>query len=564
MSDQPHSPGPPPHASVRSKVDRRWRLSLIWAIPIVTLALGLWLAWHTMESRGPIIHISFESAEGLVAGQSHVKHKDVDMGVVQNIALSKNLQHVVVTVRMTREAEPLLTDRTKFWVVKPRFFAGALSGLETLVSGSYIEMLPSPKPGERTRNFTGLETPPVLQSDVPGKTFLLHAPRLGSISLGSPVFYRDLDVGEVLGWDIGDMASTVTVHAFVRAPYDKYVHDNSRFWNASGAKISLGGNGVQLQLESLRAVVLGGIAFETPDQGKGSPVTRNLHEFPLYPDKQAADSANFAQRISCITYLTGSVAGLAPGASVTLHGLPVGQVESVMLKYDKKHDTVVVPVRFDLEPGRVSGLTLPSGSGLDAEMRDVVRRGLRVSLESTNLITGQKQLAIALHPDAPPATLEKQDGAYVIPVAPGGSGGDLSGSATELLAKLNAIPFGQIGHNLNQLIAGANGLVNNSGLQKAVGSLQGTMGELQGLVHRLNTASGPLVKDLPGMARQLDGAVKQLNGLAASMQQGYGSNSDLHNQLSRLLAQLNDTAQSFRAFADLLQRHPEALIRGRK
>ena len=564
MTDQPQPPGPPPHATIRSKLDRHWRLSLIWSIPIVTALLGLWLAWHTLSQRGPLVHIAFESAEGLVAGQSQVKHKDVDMGLVQRIALSRDLQHVVVTVQMNAEAEPLLTDRTKFWVVKPRFFAGAISGLETLVSGSYIEMLPPPSGGAPARDFTGLEIPPVLQSDVPGTTFLLQAPRIGSLSLGAPVFFRDLDVGEVLGWDIGDMAQSVTVHAFVRAPYDKYVHDTSRFWNASGATVSLGPNGVQLQLESLRALALGGIAFETPNQGTGSPVSKNMQVFPLYSDKQAADAASYTHRISCIAYFTGSVAGLSPGASVTLHGIRIGEVGSVSLQYDKQQDDVVVPVHFTLEPGRIGNLTLATDGGLDAQMGDLVRHGLRVQLESGNLITGQKQLALVLHAAAPAATLSKQGDAYVIPVVAGGAGGDLAGSAGALMSKLQSIPFDQIGQNLNQLLAGANGLVNDTGLHDAIASLHATLGETQTLVHRLNTASGPLLKQLPGMAEQLDAAVKHLNGLAGSLQRGYGGNSDLHDQINRLLAQLNETARAFRLFADLLQRHPEALLRGRR
>ena len=563
MSDQPKTPGAPPSASVRSKVDRKWRLSLIWSIPVVTAVLGVWLAWHTLSARGPLVHITFETAEGLVAGQSHVKHKDVDMGVVQRVALSKDLQHVVVTVRMTAEAEPLLTDKTKFWVVKPRFFAGALSGLETLVSGSYIEMLPSKQPGKPEQDFTGLEIPPVLQSDVPGKTFLLHAPRLASISLGSPVFYRDLDVGEVLGWDIGNMAESVTVHAFVRAPYDQYVHDNSRFWNASGATLSLGATGVQLQLESWRALVLGGIAFETPNHGSDSPVSADMRDFPLYESKQAAEAASYARRIQCVSYFNGSVAGLGAGAPVTLRGIRIGEVQSVNLQYDKQHDSVVAPVRFEVEPGRISDLNLPEGADLDTEMADLVKRGLRVRIESANLLTGQKQLAIDVVENAAPATPDKQGDAYVIPTQGDSAGGDIATQAGELMGKLQSIPFDQIGHNLNQLLAGANGLVNDTGLKQSVASLQGTLNETQTLVHRLNTASEPLAKDLPAISRELDGAVKHLNSLVTSMDRGYGTNSDLHNQVSRLLAQLNDTARSFRMFADLLQRHPEALIRGR-
>ncbi len=555
-------PASPPAATVRARLDRHWRLSLIWAIPIVTALIGLWLAWHTLSQRGPMIRITFETAEGLVAGQSHVRHKDVDMGTVQQVVLSRDLQNVVVTVQMSRESEPLLTDQTKFWVVKPRFFAGAVSGLETLVSGAYIEMLPSPKGGDSRRDFTGLETPPVLQSDVPGRTFLLKASRIGSLNLGSPVFFRDLTVGEVLGWDIGDMAETVTIHAFVRAPYDQYVHDTSRFWNASGATLSLGANGVQLQLESWRALVLGGIAFETPNQGQGSPVSGAGHAFPLYPSKDAADAATYGRRVPCVAYLTGSVAGLGAGAAVTLRGIRIGEVASVALQYDKRTDSVVVPVYFELEPGRIEQLQLPPDGEFDAEMGRLVQRGLRVQVNSASLITGQKQLAIDLFPEAPPAQLTKQGDTYVIPVAPGSSG-DLAGAAGALVAKLEAIPFDQIGQSLAQTLSGASGLVNDPKLHDSVASLQTTLAGAQSLVQRLNSATDPLLRRLPAMAQELDEAVRKLNSLAGSVNRGYGGNSEFNRDANRLLAQLTDTARSFRVLADLLSRHPEALIRGR-
>src|SRR6201996_2061647 len=188
------------------------------------------------------------------------------MGVVQKISLTSDLKRVQVTVRMNREAQPLLTEKAQFWVVRPRFFAGSISGLQTLFSGSYIDLLPAAEGGQPQREFVGLENPPVLQSDVPGRTFLLQAARIGSLNLGSPIMFRGLEVGEVLGWDVGEMARSITIHAFVREPFDQYVHDNSRFWNASGATVQLGANGLEFKVESLRAVVLGGIAFETPDE----------------------------------------------------------------------------------------------------------------------------------------------------------------------------------------------------------------------------------------------------------------------------------------------------------
>jgi paraquat-inducible protein B len=556
MSDKP------PTAVVRSRIDRRRRLSLIWSIPIVTALVATWLAWTTLEERGPLITITFESAEGLQANQSHVRHKDVDMGTVTKIALSADLQHVIVTVRMNREAEPLLTDKAQFWVVKPRIFAGAITGLETLISGSYIELLPSAAGGDPQTAFDGLEDPPVLQSDVPGHTFLLKAPRLSSLNLGSPVFFRDLAVGEVLGWDIGEMAQNVTIHAFVRAPFDRYVHDDSRFWNASGATVQLGANGLQLQLESLKALVLGGIAFDTPKQGKNSPVSGENHEFALDQTKDAADAASFTRTMTWQAEFRGSVAGLAPDAPVELHGIKIGQVKSVGLQYDARLDDVVVPVRFVVEPDRIAQLDLPSGSDLDKMMQTLVKRGLRVELQSASLLTGSKELSIDIHPDAPAAQLTKQDDVYIVPAMENGSG-DLAGSASALIAKLNAIPFEQIGQNLEQTLAGVNGLANDPDLKQSLATLHTTLASAQVLVNNLNHGVDPMLARLPVIASSLEDTVKRTDRLVESVDAGYGGNSQFSRDIERMLVQLSDTARSVRVLADLLSRHPEALIRGR-
>ena len=365
-----------PTALVRSRIDHKSRLPLIWAIPVVTLIVGIWLAWTTLSQRGPLITITFETAEGLQANLSHVKHKDVDMGVVESIALTKDLKRALVTVRMNREAEPLLTDKAQFWVVRPRFFAGSISGLQTLFSGSYIDLLPSSDGGTPARAFVGLENPPVLQSDIPGRTFLLQAKRIGSLNLGSPIMFRDLDVGEILGWDVGEMARDITIHAFVRAPFDQYVHDDSRFWNASGASVQLGPNGLQLQIESLRAVVFGGIAFETPDDPEIVEESRPNQPFQLFDSEDAADSSVYKRSLPFVANFTGTVTGLAAGSPVTLRGQKIGEVSSVSLVYDRALDNVLVPVHFTLEPERIDKLDLPADSDLDARLRGgLVRRG---------------------------------------------------------------------------------------------------------------------------------------------------------------------------------------------
>jgi paraquat-inducible protein B len=568
MSDPPIIDPPPNHVGpasrpVASVHPHRWYHSWIWAIPAVTLLIGGWLAWDTLVRRGPLITISFQSAEGLQAGQSHVRHKDVDMGLVQRIALSKDLQRVMVSIRMDRAAEPLLTDTAKFWVVKPRFFAGSISGLETLLSGGYIELLPGVPPGAPAHDFKGIEDPPVLQSDETGTPFLLHAPRIGSISLGSPVFYRDLEVGEVLGWDIADMADSITIHAFVRAPFDRYVHDGSLFWNASGASLQLGPKGVQLQLESLRALVLGGVAFDTLPDVRGTPVSAANHDFALYADRDAAEHASVAEHIQCIAYFAGSAAGLAPEATVSLRGLAVGEVSSVYLSYDKTADRVVVAVKFDVEPQRISQLQLPGETDLAGTLRVLVHRGLRASIGTSSLLTGQQEVALVMLPDAPAAELSMDGKLLVVPTTETGGLADLAKSASAILAKLDHLPFEQIGQNLNETLSGANKLVNNEQLSQAIATLQSTLADVQALVRRTDAGVDPLLKKLPELSQGLDDAVRRANRLLGSLDTGYGSNSGVNRDLDHLMLQLTDTARSVRVLADLLSRHPEALIRGR-
>jgi paraquat-inducible protein B len=555
--------GPPSPHPVANMHPRGRRFSWIWAIPVVTALIGGWLAWDTLSRRGPLIAITFLDAEGLQAGQSHVRHKDVDMGLVQSIALSKDRQRVVVKVRMNSAAEPLLTDTARFWVVKPRIFAGSISGLETLLSGSYVELLPGAPNGAPEREFVGLADPPVLQSDVPGSTFLLHAARIGSISLGSPVFYRDLEVGQVLGWDIADMADSVTIHAFVRAPFDRYVHDGSQFWNASGASLQLGPNGVQLQLESLRALALGGVAFDTPADVRSTPISAANHNFALYADRDAAQHASFTQRIRCIAYFAGSAAGLATDAQVTLRGLQIGAVSSVYLWYDKTVDRVLVAVRLDVEPQRISQLQLPGDTNLSDTLRILVHRGLRASISTSNLLTGQKEVALIMQPDAPAADLSTDGDTLVLPTIDTGGLDNLAQTASAIMAKLDHIPFEQIGQNLNETLSGASKLANDQQLHDAVATLQSTLTQVQALVRETNAGVQPVLQKLPQLAQGLDEAVRRTNKLLGSVDSGYGGDSKFNRDTDHLMLQLTDTARSLRVLADLLARHPEALIRGR-
>ncbi|HYZ34269.1 MAG TPA: MlaD family protein [Crenalkalicoccus sp.] len=551
-----------PEAAVRSGVERRWRLSPIWAIPIITVLIAGYLVWHNYMQRGPTITITFSSAEGLTAGQSQVRLRDVVMGRVEAITVSENLGHVVLTVRMNREAEALLTRDARFWVVKPRLFAGNISGLGTLLSGSYIQLSPAALGGVPERHFTGLEVPPVLETAEPGRTFLLHADRLGSMSLGSPVFFRDLSVGEVLGWDISDMAESVTIHAFIRAPYDSYVREGSRFWNASGVSVKLGAEGVQLQLESMRALLLGGIAFETAAAARRGPEARADHVFRLYASQEAANNASFHKRVPVLSYFVDSVSGLAPGALVTFQGVRIGEVLGFDLEYDPKTDRLRIPVRYEIEPERIVGSGAAASRGPIENARILVRQGMRAKLASANLLTGQQQISLEIVPNAAPAELEVADGVIVFPTVPGQFAGIME-AVNQLLAKVEAMPFQQIGDNLNGTLASVDALVRGPELKAALASLQATLAGAQQVVSQLDEAAAPALRSLPPLVANLQTTVTQANRLLVSTGRGYGDESQFHRDLDRLLEQLNGAARSLRSLADTLNRNPESLIRGR-
>ncbi len=542
-----------PHATTR----RSRRISIIWIVPLVAVAIGGWLAWDTLSKEGPTIKVSFESGEGLQAGQSQLKYKDIVFGTVKGLELAPDKTHVIVTIATTRQAEPLLTEGTLFWVVKPRLFAGNISGVETLLSGSYVGMLPAPKAGKSERDFVGREDPPVLGAYVPGRTFLLKSKRIGAVSVGSPIFFRDLNVGEVLGWDIADMAEYVTIHAFVRAPYDRYVHDETRFWNASGVSIKLGGTGVAVQMESLKALLLGGVAFETAVADIHTAETSENHVFPMFADRETANAASYTRKIPAISYFPGSVSGLAPGASVTMHGLKVGEVTDVRLTYDAAKDAVVAPVRYEVEPERVIGVGKRVFKSNDEAVDALLKKGLHASLQSANLITGQQNVALDFNADEPAAEVSMDGPDYVVPATEGAGFAGLTASATELLNKVNTLPFEQIGKNLDGILKSANDMAQGPQMKKALTDLAGMIASAQTMIRNLDT------KQLPELVSGLQKTLTSANKLVLSLDSGYGDNTKFSRDMDRLLAQANDALRSIRALSDLLARHPEALIKGR-
>ena len=551
------SKGNVPQAVLR----RRRRFSFIWLIPIVAAFIAIYLIVTTLLDRGPLITITFRTGNGLQANQTQVTHKNVSLGMVEDVKLTDDLSRVVVHVRMNRQGAGILTDHARFWVVRPRLSTGNISGLETLVSGAYIEVDPGAPGGTSTRNFTGLEEPPGMRSDEPGKSFVLKAKRLGSLGAGAPIFYRDVSVGEVLSYDLGDGLGPVTINVFVRQPYDKFVHENTHFWNASGLSVSLGSQGVHVEVESLQAILSGGIAFETPHIRTTAPVSKPDREFTLYDDKGEADAAGFQKTIQFVTYFKSSVGGLGRGSPVQVFGVQIGTVRDVQLIMDQAKASIVARVAFDLQPERVFSENEVNRQTDPAQITDaLVRQGMRAVLESSNFITGQKAISLSYVPNAQPAEIGHEDEAIVMPSQPGGLD-NITTSLSDIATKIDAIPFDQIGKNLNETLASVNHVVSGPDVKNSLQKLSETLTDVQHLVRHADRGLDPVLQKLPKISADLQQAISRAN--AALGEGGYGGNSDFQRNISRLLDQVNDAARSIRLFADFLDRHPEALIRGR-
>jgi paraquat-inducible protein B len=559
---EPSQDGDPP-AIIR----KPGRFQAIWLVPLVAVLIAGYLAYDAIRARGPTITITFVSAEGLQAGQTKVRHKAVELGVVDTIRLSEDQSRVEVRVKMRREATAQLIETTRFWVVRPQFAPGNVTGLETLLSGAYIEIdsgvAPGAEAGEARRSFTGLDRPPAIRSDEPGQTYILRTPRIGGISVGSPVLYRDLMVGEVISSDLNEDGRGFTVQIFVRKPYFALIHEASYFWNSSGVAVDLGANGVKVRLESLRALLAGAVAFETNQEARQTRQSPAGAAFRLYSDESTAATAGYKRRFPFLTRFEGSVRGLAVGAPVEIYGLQVGNVTAVDLVFDPAGRESHVDVQYEIQPERI----LPRDE-IDRRTplevtQTLVRRGLRMQLHTANYLTGQLVLGMDFVPDAPAAEVQVlANGMILVPSQSGGLDGLLA-NVTEITRSLSRLPFDQIGRDLGQTVAATSRIVQGEDLRRSLAALAATMASVQSLSRKVDDEATPALRRLPEIAAQLAAVLTRATTLLASADTSYGSQSQVRRDVERVLAQLSDGLRSVRLLADYLAQHPEALIRGR-
>ena len=550
MADRPHEPDAQDLPEAVAVPKRRFTPQLIWIIPIVAVLVGGWLAAKAVLERGPAITITFKTAEGLEAGKTKIKYKDVEIGVVKTITLSPNRKGIVVTAELSKQSEEFLREDTRFFVVRPRITSGGVSGLGTLLSGGYIGM-DIGKSRETRRDFVGLEVAPIVTGEEPGRQFVLRADDLGSHDVGTPIYFRRVPVGQVVATALDKDGMGVTFTIFIGAPYDQYVTKNTRFWNASGIDVSLDATGIQVRTESVVSILVGGIAFQVePDSSPEPPADANTL-FTLFPDRTQAFKRPDTVVDTYLLVFDGSVRGLSVGAPLDFRGVTIGEVVRIGVSIDPKTLIFHMPVEVKIFPRRLAarhftGGTLPPAESEDVRrgrMKQLVDHGLRAQLRSGNLLTGQLYVALEFFRDAPKATIDLAKRPPEIPTIPG-TFEELQETLTGIVKKLDKLQIEEIGADA----------------RKALASLDDM---LKGVDVFLKRVDADLVPDLRRTLDTATQAMKTAEGTLKTADGTLAAASPLGADLQQTLRELNRTLTSIRTLAEYLEQHPESLIRGK-
>jgi len=534
MNQQPieeTSPSGTAHAVVQTKKG----ISIVWVVPLVAILIGGWLAYKAITEKGPSITITFESAEGLEAGKTKIKYKDVEVGQVESILLSDDLGHVIVTADMTKESKSHLTENTRFWVARARIGAGQVSDLGTLFSGAYISIDPG-KPGKPARSFKGLETPPVVTADLPGRHFILQAEKLSSLDVGWPIYYRQIKVGQVVAYELKKDGQAFGIKIFIHAPYHEYVRENSRFYNAGGLDVSLDATGIKVNTESFVTLMIGGIAFETPKNSGPSPAAKEGYTFRLYETREEIYEKAYVKKVRWLLNFDGSVRGLSVGAPVEFRGIEVGEVIDIKLEFDYNTMEFRIPVVVELEPERIK-TTGKEMTDRRKRIEILAEKGLRAQLKLGNLLTGQLYIDLDVYPDEPLKKVLWDEEYPELPTIPTPLE-EITKSVTRIVDKLDRIPLEQIGNDLRETLAHLN---------KSTEQLSKLMQNLDKTVAPAATAT-----------------LEQSQTTLVKLDRLLDAESPTGHELKRALSELADAAHNINVLTDYLGRHPESLLYGKE
>ena len=531
-------------------------ITSIWIVPFIALIIAGWLAYQHFAERGPEIKILFPQNEGLVAGQSVVKFKNVPVGKVTDIYAEEGTDGVIVVVRMnTTQSKPYMTENAKFWIVKPEVGLSGVSGLDTLLSGTYINVH-STAGGKQSRDkFIGLTRP--YRDSMKGEYFQLSSPNAENVSVGMPIYYKNIKVGQVEYLYLSLDDKHVEVIVFIDKEYVSYVQEDSKFWTKSMMNVDFTKGNLDIHIAPINFMLQGGIVFSSRGEGTTVSVAEG-HVFPLYQSKTQAESTTIGsvtKSIKEFMLLTDEpIANLRVKSPVRFDGFDIGWVEDIQLSYSKKSHKMLGKILLEIDTSVFEDDHEIDSTGL-SNFYQAVEEGLRAKISALDPITGMLFVDLTFkHQDGNGSITQKNKYA-LLPMASQSSNGIMT-SMTQILDKLNNLP-------LEELIASVHKVVEESA--KPIENANVLLEDLQTTVKNINKFTGK--KSFEVLPDELSKALKEMTRTLRSTEKvvkGYDSDSLVKQQLTETLRVLTKTSLEMRTFLRMLNRKPNSLIFGDK
>lgn len=517
-------------------------VSTIWFIPLIAVFIGCWMLYYQWSNEGSEITIKFATAEGMEAGKTKIKSRNVDIGEVKTIELDKSGSGVIVTAKIKKTAEQFLVEDSMFWVVSPQISHAGVSGLSTLISGVYIEISPG-KGGEESYSFTALESPPVTPVGTPGLHITLNSNDQFAYEKGDPIIYKGLTVGQFEDIYFNFEERVVYYNAFIKAPYHQLITSNTKFWDVSGLRLDLNADGISVKTGNFETMLTNGVTFGIPE---GMEIGEKIGErsyYDIYANYEAADDERYRRSIEFVVLVSDSIRGLNVGAPVEYRGVQIGKVRSTNLILSRPQDRLIkedfkIPVLISLQPGRVGLPDNEDGENLMAEQNIYwIEHGLKAVLRTGNILTGSLFVDLQHRKDQPISEIAKYDNYPIIPTSTDDFS-QITAKAEQFMDNLNNIPLNHLSENANQLMS----------------EFTQTAKELQAVSQSLDNVISQVEQQ--EISNQLGKTLQGINALTKDLSSGSKGYEDLRITLKTLTATMNE----LKPLLNQLKHKPNSLI----
>ncbi|KZX01329.1 mammalian cell entry protein [Pseudoalteromonas luteoviolacea] len=528
-------------------IESKPKFSVIWIVPIIAILITGWMLYQHQSNKGHVIFLKMENADGIIAGKTEVKVRSVQVGIVESLRLQIEQNAVIATIRINKHYDSLLTEDAKFWTVKPRVDETGISGLNTLLSGVYIELLPGESDSSASL-FTMQDQPALISPDVDGVRYSLTAANAEVLDVGTGIFFRNYKIGQVESAKFNEKTLEMDYGIFINSPYDELISKNVIFWVNSGVEVDLSTEGIRVSTGSLSKLIKGGISVDYPPADE---IARENTQYKLHKNFAVALERRFDLFELYLIEFEQSIKGLRPGAPVEYRGMRIGTVEQVPAQLVRdgqplyfQQDNTSIPVLIKVEYGRIYDVDEQAKQYWQGNIEKWIKNGLRASLKSGNLLTGAVYIELDFYSSAKPESIAKHSVYPILPSVPSGFTA-LSEQVMALLNKLNKLPLGDtLGEAKNTLTA-----------YKQLGI------ETEKLIKELNNkkVSEKVDKNLTqlqGTLIQLTASLKQFEKTLATYQQGSG----VMEQLTDTLSELESLSNTLKPVTKSLNEQPSMLI----